>query len=456
MIRLDTLDTPITDGHLKELEPALASLQGNILRGHKRERAVHLFLRFQPDKQPAVREKLCSIATDDTVTSASQQDTSPDSVFCSVFLSAAGYYYLDPKFLFGFSAEFQSGMKGAQERLQDPAPGDGDYAQNFHAMVLLAHSDLGTLRKKEQTIREHFESVTEFRKVEWGKVLRDPVTDRGIENFGYADGISQPLFFQKDLDKYGYDKQQGAREWDPSAGPSLVLMQDPNGGQDDFGSYLVFRKLEQNVQGFVLKVEELAHELKLDPDLAGAFAIGRFRDSTPVALYKTAGTPDTPLSNFSFSDDPEGGRCPYHAHIRKLNPRDDVASGRDRRIARRGITYGDGEYGQRLKEPKDNPTIDELPTHRVGLLFLCYQRDIARQFEFLQSRWANNPNFLHTATGVDPVIGCMSGKAPVAQRWPTAWGAPREEHKPFDFESFVKFQGGEYFFAPSIHFLKSL
>jgi hypothetical protein len=87
---------------------------------------------------------------------------------------------------------------------------------------------------------------------------------------------------------------------------------------------------------------------------------------------------------------------------------------------------------------------------------MCYQSDIKRQFEFLQSRWANNTNFLREHTGVDPMIGRIGIGKPVAQRWPTPWGAPRAKHQPFNFGSFVTFRGGEYFFAPSIRFLKGL
>jgi Dyp-type peroxidase family len=442
MISLDKLDTPITEEQRQVLRPVLESLQGNILHGHKRERAVHLFFRFQAGRQQEVRARLRDIARDGTVTSSWHQDKDRPGLFCSVFLSAAGYRYLDPRLVVGFSAEFQNGMKGARESLRDdPTLWEPDYAHDFHAMVLLACSHPQTLCQAAQEMQRHFTPVTDYpRKEEWGKVIR--VNGKGVEHFRYADGISQPLFFQKDIERY---RQQSALEWDPSAGPSLVLVPDPNGGEHDFGSYLVFRKLEQNVWGFFREVGKLANELGVDPNLAGAFAIGRFQDSTPVVLQDTDGRPDDHLSNFSFSSDPEGRKCPYHAHIRKLNPRDDVASARDRRIARRGITYGERA-----------PDLSDLPAHGVGLLFMCFQRDIKWQFEFLQSRWANNTNFLRENTGVDPMIGHIGAGKPVPQKWPPSWGAPRAAHQPVNFGSFVTLRGGEYFFAPSINFLKNL
>jgi hypothetical protein len=58
------------------------------------------------------------------------------------------------------------------------------------------------------------------------------------------------------------------------------------------------------------------------------------------------------------------------------------------------------------------------------------------------------------STGLDPVIGQSSGGEP-PQQWPNTWGKATPTTG-FDFQGFVKMLGGEYFFAPSIGFLKSL
>jgi len=42
------------------------------------------------------------------------------------------------------------------------------------------------------------------------------------------------------------------------------------------------------------------------------------------------------------------------------------------------------------------------------------------------------------------------------QRWPKKWGDPKAETKAFSFDSTITLRGGEYFFAPSLPFLKSL
>jgi hypothetical protein len=56
-------------------------------------------------------------------------------------------------------------------------------------------------------------------------------------------------------------------------------------------------------------------------------------------------------------------------------------------------------------------------------------------------------------TGDDPLIGQGRDEA---QRWPKRWNAPEKGRKSINFEAAVKLRGGEYFFAPSLPFLKSL
>jgi hypothetical protein len=108
---------------------------------------------------------------------------------------------------------------------------------------------------------------------------------------------------------------------------------------------------------------------------------------------------------------------------------------------------------------------------------MCYQSDIWEQFEFIQRLWCNNPNFLEPAmnknsnydkTGLDAVIGQRQGsqedplikEAPQPpQNWPESYGQPTvkpEIATENQFGQFVTLKGGEYFFSPSLTFLKSL
>ena len=60
-----------------------------------------------------------------------------------------------------------------------------------------------------------------------------------------------------------------------------------------------------------------------------------------------------------------------------------------------------------------------------GLLFMCFQANIKRQFQFIQRTWVDNPNFpvsllnpFKKDTGDDPLIGQDNDEA---QRWPKKW-----------------------------------
>ena len=97
--------------------------------------------------------------------------------------------------------------------------------------------------------------------------------------------------------------------------------------------------------------------------------------------------------------------------------------------------------------------LDALPKSGVGLLFLCCQADLGRQFEFLQMAWANNEALPRPGTGMDPVIG-QSGNGFPPLKFPTKCGQSGRTR--FRFHQFVTMKGGEYFFMPSLTFREAL
>ena len=187
-------------------------------------------------------------------------------------------------------------------------------------------------------------------------------------------------------------------------------------------------------------------------------AVGRFKDGSPLVL---ASTPSVgPVNDFDFRNaDRDGDKCPFHAHIRKVNPRGttpltSLEKERRRRIARRGIPYGPPIGAHVANFPESNPD----PAIPRGLLFICFQAQIDEQFEFIQRTWVDNSLFpkgilFQRNTGDDPLIGQDSDES---QRWPKKWGDHDAGRKTFNFESAVTLKGGEYFFAPSLSFLRTL
>ncbi len=330
-------------------------------------------------------------------------------------------------------------------KLKDPEVQDWEegFQDEIHALILIADDSSEKLAEEAGKIRMEVEKFASILNVEVGQRLKRD--GKEIEPFGFADGISQPLFLKGDIERA---KNQGTDKWDPSTNLSLVLTKDPNGLTDySFGSYLVYRKLEQNVAGFKRRLQSLAEELEIDEELAGALAVGRFQDGTPVTLQDTPGM-GAISNNFNYADDRDGNRCPFHAHIRKSNPRGDTVpplrEERQHRIVRRSTVYG-------------TKNLQSEPTEDIGLLFMCYQSDIANQFEFIQDSWANQVHFARQNTGLDPIIG-RGEQLPEGQLWHKEWGGRPDSTDivHFGLAHFVSMKGGEYFFAPSIGFLKQI
>ncbi len=440
----------------------LSDLQGNILKGHGREHSVHLFVQWKPEQIAGAKEWLRAF-TQTYVTSAQKQSDEAinykqqgiaGEIFANVFLTRFGYEALGfTPFQVPKDQPFTMGMKNEQIRsfLGDPEvekwePG---FQEEIHALILIADDNLNELLQTVNFVTSKLRQVAVILHREDGFVIRNEA-NQAIEHFGFVDGVSQPLFLKRDVDRA---KANGSdfSKWDPRASLDLILVKDPNGKtEDSYGSYLVYRKLEQNVKAFRADQQQLAQKLNIDYDLAGALVMGRFADGTPVTESATPTNPANPPINFNYDADVAATKCPFHAHIRKTNPRGDtgrvesspgfdeaLAVEKSHQIARRAISYGEND-------------LNKAPERGSGLLFLCFQANIENQFNFMQARWANPDHFVQVGTGPDPVIGQPEG----TQKYPKKWGEAETEDYKFKLWAFM--QGGEYFFAPSISFLGNL
>jgi Dyp-type peroxidase family len=444
----------------------LGELQPNILKAHVRDHLSALFLTFGDAAEAraflvSLTGKMKSAKAHLDEVGAFKTAGAAGTPYVGAGLTAAGYRALGVE-NFPQDEAFVRGMADpvTRQRLNDPPRStfDPGYHGEIHAVVLV-----GDATDKAMTARRNGilgllpDSVTVL--AEETGLGRVNARGEGIEHFGYVDGRSQPLFLAEDVDAEK-NNTDGINVWNPSAPLSQVLVPDtaaPDPGVH-FGSYFVFRKLEQNVRRFKQAEADLADTLGLageDRERAGAMIIGRFEDGTPLTTQREDGAESPVSNNFTYDSDLGALKCPYQAHIRKTNPRgsggrEELPEERLHLMARRGVTYG---------ERPDDPNADVPPAARpsggVGLLFMAFNSVLGNQFEFTQAIWANNPGFPFVegvTPGLDPVIG--QGERGTSD-YTVDWGGSAQRTAEPVPQS-VTLRGGEYFFMPSLAFLRSL
>ena len=272
---------------------------------------------------------------------------------------------------------------------------------------------------------------------------------------------------------FGYPRQipvedDSADGLNPNPGMNSLLTLDgksaaaPDWAKD--GSFIVYRRLRQDVGGFHRFLHDVAKANHVeDPHsasaarLVGSKLVGRWPSGAPVQRVPFDEDPDLANddcknNNFEFQGDtdpiipkpddfnackdngpspqsvadPDGARCPFSAHIRKAYPRDDSAktpppsdptlgeaATQTHRLLRRGLPYG----APSASSP-DAPVKDDIDR---GLQFLAYQTSIENQFEFVIKNWVNAPDFkepinpspdgtpANQGGGHDPILG-QNGK----------------------------------------------
>ena len=456
----------------------LQALQGNILKGHGREHTANIFFQLDPAKPLESRRMLRDLANYH-LTSAYRQlldteqfkcDGKSGGPFTALALSFKGYQALGLAAKAPADPDFRKGMKHQTsiDALNDPvvAQWEPKFQEKIHGMALAAaatESETGQLAGTIETLINKAGGTVVH--VQHGRALKN-AAGKGIEHFGYVDGRSQPLMLHEDIEDEAMTG--GTARWDPAFPLGAALVKDPGVTDPNiFGSLFVFRKLEQHVRDFKTREQEVADILVLkgndDRERAGAFIVGRYEDGTPITLSDHARAMEPP-NDFNYEGD-VASRCPFHGHIRKVNPRGTAAAERQHIMPRRGIPYEDLKREFNPAELPDSDDMAEflanvapkLPVTGVGLLFMAYNASIAQQFRFVQHSWANDTTFPGPGnTGIDPVIG-QTANNPGDQKLPKEWDNPAAGSvNNGSFAGFVKMKGGEYMFAPSLTFLSTL
>jgi Dyp-type peroxidase family len=212
------------------------------------------------------------------------------------------------------------------------------------------------------------------------------------------------------------------------------------------GTFVAIRKFHMDVAAFrrYLRAQASSPE---EEELIAAKMVGRWRSGAPLVLAPdrddpALGTDGNRNNDFSYADDMKGLKCPFSAHIRRVNPRDalknDIVAVNLHHFLRRGTNYG---------PPLPEGVLEDDGTERGGV-FLLIGAHLRQQFEFVQSQWVTDGNFISHGTEQDPLIGNNEGegvftipRAPVRRR---LHGLPR----------FVSVRGGEYCFMPGLRALR--
>jgi Dyp-type peroxidase family len=450
----------------------LSNIQGNILRGYASfPHAQFLFLEIHSASDA---RGLVQWLVDNHWVTPAQWQGKPDATLNIAFsfdgLRALG---LPVESLATFPAEFQDGMKPRAKALGDvgdSSPDEWDPPWREHRVHIL----LMMYGRTDKALAEHCQKfrgllpngVQEIKPDQPAGLLRIDGDLTRKEHFGFLDGLSNPDIQgvpedggRQDIgnpdDKGGFRKIPigefilGHR----GEGGEIAPMPLPHSLAYE-ATYLVFRKLEQNVPRFRSYLDAQANAFarafpngppaKLK-DFLAAKMMGRWPDGPSLVddPYGPGG-PGKAGNTFGYAQDPAGARCPLGAHVRRANPRDSLGFGGKtmsrHRLIRRGIAYG--EYLPPGKQ-------DEA---RRGIIFIAFNSGFD-QFEFVQQNWINYGDDFEQGNDGDPIVGSRKTGQMVI---PGDEATGRRPFICFDIPRFVTTRGGDYFFVPSLTGLRVL
>ena len=308
-----------------------------------------------------------------------------------------------------------------------------------------------------------------------GRQRRPPA----YEHFGFVDGISQPIvrgtaraskaaapmhLVEPGEFLFGYRDEHGFYPASPSVSASRdqnrILSQVRRSRlipglplpPRDFGrngSFLVMRQFEQHVDIFNKYCEEAAARAASETgneaitrEWVGAKMLGRWQNGS--SLVRNPEHPGRAVDNdFALgAEDPQGHACPLGAHIRRSNPRDSLGEDRETQI----------QIGKRHRMLRVGRTYEKDKGGKLekGMLFMCLNADIERQYEFVQQTWVSSTSFEGLVGEKDPTIGAREGcghfTIPSWEKVTVLKEVPK----------FVTTKGGGYFFMPSRSSLRYL
>ena len=449
---------------IKQMTVPVDEIQGDVLVGLQKKAEIFVFFTIQDVTgfRTSLKAAMGHIAF--LRTTAAYEIAKPGTpekakvVKANIAFSHPGLKKLGLGDTAGVDASFVAGAKASAPALGDKVTDwlPAYASETFDGVLLVAAWDKSpshalTLARAEVTKIEltFGNSILEAHREE-NKVRESVIGGKaqsGHEHFGFADGVSQPGVLG--MTKPGAEPDKGNPGQDlvkPGEFVIGLVAEEPAPAPPPpawmaNGSYMVIRRLRQDVTGFYSWAAQAASSVAKSEDEFTAGLIGRWKDGTPFVRNPAGPNPaedeSHPEKNNDFdfgTHDADQAKCPFQAHIRRVYPRSDIGDASEKhRILRAGIAFGDDE------------------DHDKGLFFVCYQNSIQAKFEFIQSKWANNAGFPNPVaeqgmkvppqTGIDLIIG--QGGEVRDGVWHTGKVAPPQP------QQFVTSTGAAYFFSPS-------
>jgi Dyp-type peroxidase family len=487
-------------------DDARSDIQGFITSGYGHlPVAAYLSARF--NDQAAARRMIADLVERVATAAPWPRDRSgatikPDTTM-NVALTAEGLRAcgLPASVLATFPIEFQEGIASpSRSRIlgdtEESAPGawelGGPGTEPIHAMVIIHARDNRALDAECASERLRIERTDGGVAVNNGALQRGYRPGTGTEPFGFRDGITQPSIAGLDGDGIPtgefilgypnhYDVIPPAPAVPPALDPRGILpaLENPYHGPDRLrdmgrhGSFVVYRKLQQDVAGFWRTLHDEAVRQRGAADSGyiiwlASKMVGRWPSGAPLVDAPDRDDPALAAHDaFGYGADSDGLACPIGAHIRRTNPRDDLKPypaeqsrhmADAHRIVRRARVFG--PPGPELPRASSMPGTSEAvfpledDGHARGIHFFCINASIRSQFEFVQQTWCNNPAFGGLTASKDPIAGDHAGAGEPATRMiiPVPAGSICTRSLP----RFVTVRGGAYLFMPSLTALRFL
>ncbi len=438
------------------------NVQGIVASGYTHPVSRHLLFRFgSADGARAFLRALPPVTSSDDW----QKNHPPQLVNVGLsFPGLAVTRVLSDEALSQFPPDFRDGP--TPDRLHDTGDPwwNGVPVAELHCLVTLYaghQGDLDTLTAG--VLASAVATATQHQLVRAGGKTIDGALQTPLRrlHFGYQDGFSGPSVAWKDpaqdpnvdfrnfllgystSDFESFPRKVGL----PGDDEAVAFARD--------GSYGALRLMYQDVAAFNAFLIDNACRLAPALGMSAAEAaewlaakmLGRWRDGRPLVLDPTGTNPKVqPEDAFNYAGDALGQSCPFSAHVRVVNPRDQrikEAHAPVPRVLRRGMPYGAALEGTRD---------DGVDRGLIGMFFCSSLND---QFAKLLD-WINRNDFSKVFTNLraqDPLLG--NRDMPFASTdflIPTSKGPLTAT----GLKTFVRARGTAYFLFPSIEALRKL